>query len=300
MALLGKIVNKIIGGFGYKIVNLSDGKKLNNVASLNPVVPVDKGLAHTVSSRYKASFDISPECKYSASDIREAGKEFFWHYPLQFGEVFFEADYQPFKSVLDRHRKRYSHFFPHIVSLSGSDDLSGNTILDCGCNCGFWSIQSVLNNADSVVAFDAGEKNIEQAKFIQNICGIDRIKYHVADLDNFTEIIGGQYDIVFFLGLLYHINRPVEILRSVRKATKKFAVIDTTISPNIGSILYIQDDFAHDQNKCNNLCFLPTAQAVRDLLIYSGFRDVKYIPNDNPDLPEDHLKGSRMTFIAFV
>ncbi len=298
MGALYKIVNCLSGVFGLSVARVLPQDY--NVKDISPIecFPSD-ALRRDVLSRFQNEFELSENSKYSQSEISEVGKKYFWHYPLSLGNCFFDSDFEHFVGKRGRHYLRYKHFFPTIVNLAGGS-LKGNTILDCGCNCGFWSIQSILNGADSITAFDASELNIEQALFLEDVTGIKGINYKVADLDNFTEKITGLYDISLFLGLLYHVNRPIDILRALRNVTRKFAVVDTTISPLGGSALYVEKDFAHEQNKCNNLCFLPTAQAVYDLLIFAGFKDVKFIPNFDSELSDDYLTGERMTFIAWV
>src|SRR5436190_20421764 len=44
-------------------------------------------------------------------------------------------------------------------------DLRGKTVLDIGCNAGFYSIEMKKRGADRVVAIDSDELYLEQAKF---------------------------------------------------------------------------------------------------------------------------------------
>ena len=273
-------------------------QKGDSLAGLTAIGDVPRAIKDDVSSRFANTFSVSESCSMTKEQIKARGSQYFWHYPIAIDDIFFESDFEQFTGIDGRHFMRYNHFFSHVVAKAGGS-LAGKTILDCGANCGFWSIQAANNGAESIVAFDASEKNIEQAEFLKEIIGVPQVEYKVADLDNFTDVISDKFDITFFLGLLYHLNRPVEILRALRSVTKEFAVVDTTIDPGCGSYMRVMEDFAHDQNKCNNLCFLPTAKAVNDLLLFAGFSRVEYIPNDSAQLPEDYATGKRITFLAY-
>ena len=62
-------------------------------------------------------------------------------------------------TVLDRFR------FPQ--------DFIGKTVLDIGCNPGFYSFAAKLRGAKSVVGLDHQPQYIEQARLLREILGID-------------------------------------------------------------------------------------------------------------------------------
>src|SRR6266446_3306348 len=52
--------------------------------------------------------------------------------------------------------ERFAHALPK--------DLSGKSVLDIGCNAGFYSIEMKLRGAERVVAIDAEERYLAQAR----------------------------------------------------------------------------------------------------------------------------------------
>lgn len=86
-------------------------------------------------------------------------------------------------------------------------DLSGRTVLDIGCNAGFYSIEMKRRGADRVVGVDSDERYLEQARFAAGIAGveIEFQKMSVYDVPNLRE----RFDVVLFMGVLYHLRYPL-------------------------------------------------------------------------------------------
>ncbi|MCA1577338.1 MAG: TIGR04290 family methyltransferase [Acidobacteria bacterium] len=87
------------------------------------------------------------------------------------------------------------------------ENLAGKSVLDIGCNAGFYSIEMKLRGADRVVGIDSDEKYLAQARFAAKV-GNAEIEfrnlsvYRVADLRE-------QFDLVLFMGVLYHLRHPL-------------------------------------------------------------------------------------------
>ena len=246
-------------------------------------------------------FPISPASGMTEEEVAGRVKEYFWHYPFKFGEVFVEADDIHFKGLRGRHYQRYFHMFPPLLSLLGGS-LAGRSVLEIGCNAGFWSIQARRAGARSVLGVDFGPRNIEQANFIRDVIGLDALEYRVMNAYEVSKEALGEFDVTFFLGLLYHVDKPIEALERLYAVTREVAVIDTTVArsdvPDGVPMLRLQEDFVHDQNASNRIAFVPSKTAVPLLLKHVGFREVFWISNASRDLPLDYLTEARMTFIA--
>ena len=48
-------------------------------------------------------------------------------------------------------------------------DLSGKTVLDIGCNAGFYSIEMKRRGASRVVGIDSDDRYLEQARFVADL-----------------------------------------------------------------------------------------------------------------------------------
>src|SRR5213082_2856177 len=93
--------------------------------------------------------------------------------------------------------------FQHAIPA----DLRGKTVLDIGCNGGFYSIEMKRRGADRVVAIDFDDRYLSQAKFAAEAlgCEIEFRKLSVYDVQE----LGEHFDVVLFLGVLYHLRHPL-------------------------------------------------------------------------------------------
>jgi tRNA (mo5U34)-methyltransferase len=249
------------------------------------------------SAYFSNSFSISPDLDMSMEEIAKKAKSYFWHYPFKFDGLFVDADLPTHRGIQGGHYQRYLHIFPAILSMTGGS-LSGHTVLDVACNCGFWSIQAKLAGADAVLGVEASQKNIDQANFIIHITGLNGIEYKVMNVYDISKESLGEFDISFFFGILYHLDKPLLALERLYEVTKKFSVIDTSSAPSKRPILQIREDFVHEQNFSNRLAFTPSKGAIPLMLRHVGFREVFRVQNSTNNLPTAYLTGLRGTFIA--
>jgi tRNA (mo5U34)-methyltransferase len=99
------------------------------------------------------------------------------------------------------------------ISAAVPEDLCGASVLDIGCNGGFYSIQMKRRGADRVLGIDVDDRYLKQARFAARTLGIEIEfeKRSVYEVDG----IAGQFDYVFFMGVLYHLRYPLYALDKV-------------------------------------------------------------------------------------
>jgi tRNA (mo5U34)-methyltransferase len=86
-------------------------------------------------------------------------------------------------------------------------DLGGKTALDIGCNAGFHSIQLKRRGAARVVGIDSDPDYLEQARFAAQVSRVE-IDFRLLDIYRVAEL-QERFDIVLFLGVLYHLRHPL-------------------------------------------------------------------------------------------
>ncbi|HEY0436796.1 MAG TPA: TIGR04290 family methyltransferase [Phenylobacterium sp.] len=95
--------------------------------------------------------------------------------------------------------RRFQHAIP--------EDLSGRSVLDIGCNAGFYSIEMKRRGAERVVGIDFDERYLDQARFAAEVKGAD-IEFRLMSVYD-VAALGERFDVVLFMGLLYHLRHPL-------------------------------------------------------------------------------------------
>ncbi|MDQ2634032.1 MAG: DUF1698 domain-containing protein, partial [Pseudomonadota bacterium] len=103
--------------------------------------------------------------------------------------------------------RKFAHTIP--------SDLTGMTVLDIGCNAGFYSIEMKRRGADRVLGIDFDETYLAQARFAAEVAeaDIEFRKLSVYDVGTLAE----RFDVVLFMGVLYHLRHPLLALDLIRE-----------------------------------------------------------------------------------
>ncbi len=97
-------------------------------------------------------------------------------------------------------------------------DLSGKSVLDIGCNAGYYSIELKRRSAARVLGIDTEELYLNQARIARDELGLEIEYDHCSAYDVLS--IPEQFDIVLFMGLFYHLRYPLYALDRVVQKVK--------------------------------------------------------------------------------
>ncbi|HWD00026.1 MAG TPA: TIGR04290 family methyltransferase [Candidatus Sulfopaludibacter sp.] len=86
-------------------------------------------------------------------------------------------------------------------------DLSGKTVLDIGCNAGFYSLEMKRRGAARVLGIDSDPAYLAQARFAAEVRGAD-IEFRQLDVYQIAQL-REKFDVVLFMGVLYHLRHPL-------------------------------------------------------------------------------------------
>lgn len=174
--------------------------------------------------------------------------------------------------------------FKHVLP----DDLEGASVLDVGCNAGFYSIEMKRRNAGRVLGIDTDRRYLDQAEFSAERAGFDiefrqMSVYEAADL-------GEKFDLVLFMGVLYHLRYPLLALDLLRehvvggkllfqclqrgdervpdlKANYDFSEWGVFDRADYPKLFFIEQSYASDPTNW----FIPNRAAAEALLRSAGF-----------------------------
>ena len=108
----------------------------------------------------------------------------------------------------------------------------GATALDLACNEGWFSQRLLDWGAARVVALDISEENVRRARLLRDHFGVPAEQLDVRQGDVFALDAAalGTYDVVLVLGLIYHVENPMGVLRLARQCTRGLCVIETQLT----------------------------------------------------------------------
>lgn len=86
-------------------------------------------------------------------------------------------------------------------------DLSGKSVLDIGCNAGFYAMEMKRRGAARVLGLDSDEEYLSQARFAAEVSGLDIEFRRLSVYD--VGALGERFDVVLFMGVLYHLRHPL-------------------------------------------------------------------------------------------
>jgi len=186
-------------------------------------------------------------------------------------------------------------------------DLRGKTVLDIGAWDGFYSFECEKRGAAKVLATDShvwqkkGWSSKEGFLFARKILKSKVEDKEIDILDISPESVGEKFDLVLFLGVLYHMKHPLLALEKVASVTKEMAIIQTHTDmleiERPVMAFYLDNEFAKDDP--TYWCGLNPA-AIEAMLKIVGFNKVKLHysgpmrykqtgvkGNNDPDIPTD-------------
>lgn len=286
---------------GRRTVTGFEGDPPERLAALSscPTLPDPApDLVEHVRSLYSYAFPISPDCRLSREEIDRRIDEAFWASPFEFGGR--PVPQKVAKGPFGYEYKRFMHMFPALLSMTGGT-LEGRSVLDVASHVGFWSVQARAAGADRVVGVEAAAKSVEVAKFVLEITGLDRISFAQQNAYDLSPDNPGVFDVTLYLGLLYHLDKPVTALERLAAVTRQLAVVDTQVVPNAWPVTLLGPENPHKETgpfHSNVLKMIPSRGAVVLMLKHAGFRQVYYVDKGTKDLPDAYRQDRRETFIA--
>jgi tRNA (mo5U34)-methyltransferase len=147
--------------------------------------------------------------------------------------------------------------FPRVkwkqIAAAIPQDLSGATVLDVGCNAGFYCLEFKKRGASRVLGLDVDDHYLHQARFAAGVLDLDIEfqKCSVYDVDR----ISGQFDYVLFMGVFYHLRYPLFALDKVITKVRDRLIFQTMVRGSLVSPELREDYHFWNKDVFNNLDF---------------------------------------------
>ena len=200
---------------------------------------------------------------------------------------------------------KWQQLAPHLPS-----DLSGWSVLNIGCNAGFYSFELARRGA-KVLGIDGNPHFLAQAQWAATYLGLNdacRFECHqVYDLAR----MDGRWDLVLFMGVFYHLRYPLLGLDIVAEKVGRYLVFQSVATGERGAwaipknvdfqtmdelersswphMAFIENTFCHDATNW----WIPSRSAVAAMLRSTGMRIETAVDADTVICIQDESKGAR-------
>ena len=135
--------------------------------------------------------------------------------------------------------------YPQVKWLSFKDqvpaDLTGKTVLDIGCNAGFYSMEMKRRGAARVLGLDFDPAYLVQARFAAEVEGLD-IEFRQMSVYDVAQL-GERFDVVFFIGVFYHLRHPLLALDLIHEHVARDILVFQSLQRGSNDIAAVAPDY---------------------------------------------------------
>jgi tRNA (mo5U34)-methyltransferase len=177
-----------------------------------------------------------------------------------------------------------------VIDQFVPEDLTGKTVLDIGCNAGFFSLEMKRRGAKRVVGIDIMPHILAQARFTSHWFDlpIELLEWDVYNIEAL-----GTFDIVIFLGVLYHLKHPLYALEKVYNACNSMLYFQSAVRGPTGDfepaddypiseekifdraefpkLYFVEKSFNGDESNW----WMATRSCLKAMLRVSGFKTIE-------------------------
>jgi tRNA (mo5U34)-methyltransferase len=121
------------------------------------------------------------------------------------------------------------------------EDLTGKSVLDIGCNAGFYSIEMKRRGAGRVLGIDSDDRYLAQARLVSEALGFNDIEYRKLSVYD-VGALGEKFDWVIFMGVLYHLRHPLLALDLIREHVAGDRMLFQTMQQGTDAVLQVPED----------------------------------------------------------
>jgi tRNA (mo5U34)-methyltransferase len=126
------------------------------------------------------------------------------------------------------------------------EDLSGKSVLDIGCNAGFYSIEMKRRGASRVLGIDSDDHYLAQARLASDVLDFDDIEFAKLDVYD-VGTLGERFDLVIFMGVLYHLRHPLLALDLIREHVARDMLLFQSMQRGSKNVLQVEPDYEFGQ-----------------------------------------------------
>lgn len=246
--------------------------------------------------------------------LEERALQKTWFYPL----------------ALPSGRKVECHLPPHVSAIHENrmamvesalktafgEDWSQLDCLDVGSNQGFFSVKLAQRGCRKVVGLEARQQNVEDAELIREMYDLANLSFQTGDVTKLNPAEWPQFDVTLLLSVLFWLENPIGVLRTLKALTRRILIIETLVSPEFKeeivwdnrirkqvqgsfSVLDLTAESKSLLGSLTELSFCPGRESLVWILEKLGFSSVELVVPP-PNAYEQLASGVRIMIVARV
>jgi tRNA (mo5U34)-methyltransferase len=200
---------------------------------------------------------------------------------------------------------KWQQLAPHLPA-----SLHGWRVLDIGCNAGFYSFELARRGA-KVLGIDGNPHFLAQARWAAALLGLTKAcRFECRQVYDLARM-KGQWDLVLFMGVFYHLRYPLLGLDIVAEKVGRYLVFQSVTTGESGELTPSEDVDFQTLNELerpswphmafieNTFCYdatnwwIPNRTAVAGMLRSTGLRIEVAVDADTLICSPDGSKGAR-------
>jgi tRNA (mo5U34)-methyltransferase len=197
-------------------------------------------------------------------------------------------------------------------ALQVPQDLAGKRVLDVAPWNGFFSFECVRRGAAEVISLGPDDPARTGYDKTRDILEITNCKYYRQSVYDLSPDIHGTFDVVLFLGVIYHLRYPLLALDKIYDVSNESLYVDsaiiddfvrdTTISAELAQKILSDGRVFHSlpivyftkSEETGDFCnwFMPNKRCLQDFVESSGFK-IDHCTDDGQWAWLSAIKGQR-------
>jgi len=178
---------------------------------------------------------------------------------------------------------KWNRFKEHLVNLEGK------TVLDVGCNNGYFMFEMAKLNPKLVLGIDPIPRCQAQFKLLNKVFKKDALKFELLGVEH-CKHFHSMFDLILFMGIIYHHRHPLEQLIDLREALTPGGeiILETIGIPGEESYaLFPEDRYAG----MKNIYFIPTLSCTVNWMKKAKFINIEVIADT--DMTEEEQRSTK-------
>jgi tRNA (mo5U34)-methyltransferase len=154
-------------------------------------------------------------------------------------------------------------------------NLHGQTVLDIGCNAGFYALEMKRRGAERVVGIDNDLLYLAQARFAAEVSGVELELHQLSVYD--VAKLGETFDLVLFMGVLYHLRHPLLALDLIHEHVARDLLVFQSMQRGSDQVVPVAPDYPFSETDIFNQPGFPRLHFLEQA--YAGDPTNWWIPN---------------------